>query len=237
MPSICRYPGLCLLVIIMCGIFLSLGNWQLNRAEEKEQLLTEIAVKQEKDVIPFPVGKTEFDEMRYTRVGLRGSYETEKQFLLDNQVRNRIAGYNVLTPLKMANSEKYILIDRGWVPQGQTRQLLPDISVTADRLDLEGEVYVPFGEAYALGGMDSDQVAWPRVVQFLDFSLMSERLGYTLLPAVIRLSPQAGHGYLREWRHVNMGTDKHLAYAVQWFALAFAMVVILIILVVKRETV
>lgn len=237
MFSYCRNPGLCLLVVITGAIFVWLGTWQLNRAQEKELLVAQIEERQTHEPIVFPTGANDYSEYRYTPVLVSGKYNPEQQFLLDNQVKDRTVGYNVLTPVKLANSDASVLVDRGWVPQGQTRVLLPDVSFESLTEKLEGIIYVPYGKGFVLGGFDEGQAVWPRVIQYIDFEAMSERLERPLIPAIVRLSPTEPEGYRREWRNINMGADKHLGYAVQWYALALAMLVILIILIVKRDTV
>jgi len=67
-----------------------------------------------------------------------------------------------------------------------------------------------------------------------DYPQLVEVSKKPLLPVVLRLAPESEHGYRRDWTTVAFGPERHLGYAVQWFALAAAMLVILIILVRKK---
>ncbi len=219
----------------MSIVFVSLGRWQQGRAVEKALIVGSSQRRAKQSVKPLPMDRVEYESLRYLPVSVEGEYDNQHQFLLDNQVRNHRVGYNVFTPVKIKESEKSVLVDRGWIAQGLTRQLLPDINIGKTKVNISGVVYVPYSKGFHLGGLDDGEFLWPRVIQFLDFDVISERLGYDLLPIVIRLSPKAENGFLREWAVVNMGPEKHYAYALQWYALALAMAIIFMILVLKKR--
>lgn len=219
----------------MVVLFLWLGNWQLNRAAAKTTILEQSHDQSSKAVESLPLDRDEYESIRYSQVTVDGSYDIEHQFLLDNQVKHHKVGYSVFTPVKIAGSNTAVLVDRGWVAQGQTREMRPDIQFAQVDSAIAGSLYSPFSEGVRLGSLDNGELLWPRVIQFLDFEAISERLGYHLLPVIIRLSPDAKNGYLREWKTVSFGPDKHLGYAVQWFGLAAAMLVILMVLGLKKD--
>lgn len=207
------------------GILLGMGTWQLQRAEEKKEILSLYAQRSAETAIPLDIGRESYAALRYRNVIVTGHYDEARQFLLDNQIRNRRAGYSVLTPLRIGNG-KSVLVDRGWVPQGLTRQLLPKVNVQQLETVVRGQVYVPFGRAFSLGSIDAGSQLWPRVIQYVEFSEISARLGYDLLPLIIRLQPDAPDGYLRKWMTVPFTPARHVAYAVQWFGLAVALLLI-----------
>jgi surfeit locus 1 family protein len=61
------------------------------------------------------------------------------------------------------------------------------------------------------------------------------QLGGSLLPFVLRLSPASEQGYTREWQlRTGLTPERHLGYAVQWFALAAALLTLCIWVAVKR---
>ncbi len=224
----------CVLVGIALGVLLGLGTWQLQRAAYKRSLLEEFDAASRAAAVPLPVdAATDYARLRYHAVFVEGAYDGGHQFLLDNQVVNGRAGYHVLTPLRLRETPWAVLVDRGWVAQGQTRQLLPDVRVGASPRRVSGQVYVPLGTGYRLGSLDGGTPGWPRVVQYLDFPAMSERLGYALLPVVIRLEPAAEDGYLREWKTLGTGPERHVGYALQWFGLAAALVVIIVVVAMR----
>lgn len=232
-------PNLVLSLMAVCllGLFLSLGTWQLGRAGEKHALLQTLEMRTLESVTDLPANLQDIEQWRHRKVRVSGRFDQSHQFLLDNQIRHGRVGVQVLTPLKIANRDQAVLVERGWLPMGPDRTKLPDIAVESNMISINGSVHVPYKGGIRLGTMDEQQVLWPRLVQYIDFEEMSDRLGYPLLPMTIRLDPNAPHGYLREWQTVSLFTpDRHIAYAIQWYSLAAVVLVIYLALSFKRIT-
>lgn len=230
-------PPLVGLVLLIA--FVSLGNWQLQRAEEKRAILAEFERGAEAAHRPLDLSVRPWEALRFQPVEFHARYLPARQFLLDNQVRDGRVGYRVITPAIHEATGQLLLVERGWVPRESVPGRLPDVvsGLPAGRGLIRGQVYVPFGEGYRLGGMDDGTPGWPRVVQYLDFEAMGERLGREVAPITIRLDPDHPHGFHRDWRPVlPMGAERHLAYAVQWYGMALALVVIAVVLLIRRRS-
>ena len=226
----------CLVLLLGLGILTSLGVWQLQRAAEKSEILHNYEIQKNSPPVALGASIDDFSRLRFRVAEANGVYDAEKQFLLDNQIRNGQAGFSVLTPLRLSvDGNKAVLVDRGWLPLGLTRQLLPDVVIEQNKVQITGSLYVPFGKSFSLGEMDAGGIGWPRVIQYMEFSEISERLGYDLLPVIIRLSPDAAEGYLREWAPLPFTPARHIAYAVQWFGLALALLVIAVLAMLKQQ--
>jgi surfeit locus 1 family protein len=223
-----------LVALVLAGFLASLGVWQLQRAEEKRAIVAEQERRAAEPVTSLDPTPQDPAEWRFRLVEVAGYYLGDRQFLLDNQVRRGQVGYNVLTPFRLADSGALVLVDRGWVPQGPRRDLLPDVGVTEVGQHIVAQVYVPFGEAYRLGTLDEGEAGWPRRVQYLGLDELGERLGEPLAPMVLRLDPQAEHGYLREWDTVPFTPERHIAYALQWFGLAIVLLVVFVAAQLRR---
>lgn len=215
----------CLLFILAVGILVGMGTWQLMRAKEKQTILGQYQQQSSQPLLSLDTARDSYNDLRYRKVSVTGRYDESRQLLLDNQIRKGSAGFSVLTPMQLEQG-KWVLVDRGWVPQGLTRQLLPDTEIQQLDAAVTGQIYVPFGESFSLGSIDAESQFWPRVIQYVEFSEISALLGYDLLPLIIRLDPQAADGYLREWTTVAFTPARHVAYAVQWYGLAIALIVI-----------
>ncbi len=231
MPLSKRYTGRFWLVqlsaIGMIALFVTLGTWQLSRGDVKSDIEQAIN-NQEEEFIPVSLPLNDIESWRYKKIKLTGRYQAEKQFLLDNKVRDGRTGYNVLTPLFVKGSNTWVLIDRGWIAQGVTRSDLPKIEFEeGNQVTITGRVYVPYDETYSLGGIaDGEDSHWPRRIQFVDYSQLATRLGETLQPFTLRLDAQEPNGYRRDWAENNLSSEKHYGYAFQWYAMAFAVVVL-----------
>ncbi|MCB1824731.1 MAG: SURF1 family protein [Candidatus Competibacteraceae bacterium] len=221
-------------VILLLPVLLALGCWQLDRAAQKAELQTTFA----KRFAQPPVDLTEVDPAdssnRYLHVVASGRYDGVHQMLLDNQVHDGQPGYHVLTPLRMAGNA--ILIDRGWVPLGESRQVLPDIGVSTDDITIGGWLAQPASPGLRLGDAAGADQRWPRVIPYVDYQRLSAILGYPLQPAVILLVPEAPGGYWRDWRprFGGFGPERHRGYAVQWFALAVALIILYVFASARR---
>lgn len=225
-----------LLAFSVCSLFVYLGSWQLERGQEKRHILQEYEKRRGYSLRPLYEYAPDYSAARYVPVFLQGRFVAQ-QFLLDNQIYQRQVGVNVLTPF-VTQDGRWILVDRGWVLSDPTRRTLPDVAVAEDQRQIHGTVYVPFQQPFALGQSlpENDVASWPVLAQYLDFDAMSRVLGETLETVVVRLSPEEEDGYAREWPVVSVNPERHLAYAVQWFGMAMAIVGIVLTLGIKKKT-
>ena len=227
-------PFLSLITLGLLILFLALGVWQLERADEKRVILENYTYRSKQPPQPLILPLDDPGAWRYRKVHVKGLFDHNQQFLLDNQVSRGEAGYQVLTPFKLKGSSARVLVDRGWVAVGRDRLHLPQISVDTNEINLIGTLYVPYDKGFRIGTIDEGQTSWPRLVQYIDFKMMGDRLGYSLYPVILRLDPASSGGYRREWPTVPFTPERHLGYAVQWFALAAALFVIYLALNIKR---
>jgi len=217
------------------AVFVSLGCWQLGRAQQKQARFDAFMSSSDEAVLATGLG---FDELaRYQRVRLRGRYDATRQILLDNMpsAAGR-PGYRVLTPLERADGQGWVLVDRGWVPLGATRDDLPDVAVGAGERELTGtldELPIPgvrVGPAAAPGATN-----WPRVLLFPTEPDVESALGVEVESRIILLDAGVPDGFERKWRPaLGFGPERHLGYAVQWFAFALVAIVLFAALNLKR---
>ena len=123
-----------LLTIVLIALLISLGRWQLRRADEKRVLFESFAAgtdaTQTIDLRTPPV-------RRYQHVGASGHYDPTRQILIDNMVHAERAGYFVITPFALAGGG-WVLVNRGWVPLGASRAERPAIPVSSDVRQVRG---------------------------------------------------------------------------------------------------
>jgi surfeit locus 1 family protein len=223
-----------LVVLVLIGLLISLGTWQLDRADQKREISREMHERQESSPSRLPLEVADPESLRYRRVKLAGRFEGSRQFLLDNQMHLGTVGVNVLTPLRLSGRDEVVLVDRGWLPWGADRSRLPEVAVGPETVSLVGTVYVPYGEGFRIGGMDSGGGDWPTLIQYLDFDRISALLGYPVLPMTVRLESPAEAGYERNWVNPPANPQRHISYAIQWFALAAVLLVIYLAMHLKH---
>ena len=217
-------PGALLLTAAGVALFGTLGQWQVGRAAAQRTLERQFA----RATGPAHALSSALERVpRYQRVEVGGRYDARHQILLDNITLDGRVGYYVLTPLRRGDGA-LLLVNRGWVPQGASRGELPDIAVDDGLRTVTGRVdELPRAGIHlaAPGAVD-----WPRVMNFPDSSEVAAALGGRVYPQILLLDPAVPDGYRRAWRPPGLGPLRHLAYAVQWFALALTAVILLVVM-------
>ena len=158
-------------------------------------------------------------DIEFQKLIIRGHYDTGRTLLIDNQLYRGQAGYHVLTPFILNGGDKIVLVNRGWVALGVSREQLPSIEVPVVDWSIRGIVSIPDTNSFRMGEVSLGD-KWPQVIPFLDIDAMQTQFNKRLLPIIIWLDPeQAGH-YQRHWNPVWLDPKKSRAYAWQWFAFA-----------------
>ena len=123
-----------LLTLAMLALLVSLGLWQLRRAEEKRVLFESFAAGADATRrIDLQTPKLR----RYQHIEASGHYDESRQVLIDNMVNAERAGYFVITPFALAGGG-WVLVNRGWVPLGASRAERPAIPVDGNLREVRG---------------------------------------------------------------------------------------------------
>ncbi len=211
-------------------LFLSLGAWQISRANEKQDFLDLEAKRVTESVQLTTQTVDDPTALRYKQASIVGRYDTSKQFLLDNQIQVGKAGYFVFTPFKLQNVNKGILVNRGWIPLTEPRVTLPDVNFkTENDITLQGRINTFPSIGLTLDGANQPTKTNPAVVGIIDTQILATQLGYELFNFQLELDQNSPNGFKREWTAAKiMQPEQHLAYALQWFGLAFVLTIIFI---------
>jgi surfeit locus 1 family protein len=240
-PYLCRIiPKFCRLMnskrapliayLCLLPILLALGVWQLNRADEKRALLKLQERRQSTEALLLSATLSDTSEaLLYKTVRAVGHYDGDHQYLLDNQVNKGKVGYFVLTPLRLKNENKAVLVNRGWLPLGHSRADLPGINVELKEITITGRINRFPSVGLKLAGAETPTESWPALVQVVDTHVLAKQLAYPLFNFQIELDKEADYGFKREWREpTGMTPEKHLGYAVQWFLLAITLTLLFV---------
>jgi surfeit locus 1 family protein len=185
-----------------CAAGIALGNWQLRRADEKRVVLPRVAV--EGEFLP-----------RYT-------------VYLDNKTRRGKAGYEIVTPMKIRGSSSHVLVNRGWIEAGKTRDVLSEVRTPAGELRLEGLALERLAQPLKLKEDKS------RVRQSLDIAAYAAETGLRLEPRVIEQHSDLPDGLARDWPPHDAGVEKNEGYALQWYSLAALALILAVVLSFRK---
>jgi surfeit locus 1 family protein len=210
----------------------ALGNWQLGRAREKldlaaaqERLAREPAIHLgEALVIP--------DQVENRQVEVRGRFDTRGTILLDNRVRNGIVGYEVVTPVRVADGRTDVLVNRGWIAGTGDRRRLPDIRTPGGDVAITGRAVVPGKRLYELSSDTTEGRVW----QNLTIERYRTQMKYTIQGVVIEQSNDTDDGLMRVWPAADRGVNTNRSYALQWFSMAVLIAAIYVYFSIRRVT-
>jgi surfeit locus 1 family protein len=227
------WPTLATLALL--PVMTGLGMWQLDRAGQKLRLQAEYDDRQQEPAVQLLSVLENPDGLRFRRVVAHGRYEPEHQVLIDNRVHQGQAGYHVLTPLRLEDGVVRVLVNRGWVPLGPDRAVLPRIETPRGTVEVTGLAAVPQTKGFHLGGAKPPGEGWQPVWQYLDLDVFRDNVAFPVQPVVILLDPDsASGGFVRHWARLDAGIATHQGYAFQWFSLAAALAAIYILLNTRK---
>jgi surfeit locus 1 family protein len=229
-------PGLwpTLITLILLPTLVYLGLWQLDRAEQKSSLLEQKLQRSQHESVTSLVPEMETNSLLWRKAVLSGEFRQSPVFLLDNQVLKSQLGYFVYSPFELHNGNN-VLVNRGWVKAGATRDAIPVIQVPQGEMQIKGIIgAAPFTGLLLAENTDEDLGNGLYRLQHISPEKLLADYGLKLLPQIIRLEPESEGGFTRDWPSPASGKEKNLGYAFQWFAMASALLIIFLIVNLKN---
>jgi surfeit locus 1 family protein len=231
-----------LAVLLLVPLFISLGQWQWNKASVKGSLQTLLDTRSAEPAMLMSSTLVDPQATRYRKLLVRGNYEPQYQILIDNRIYREQAGYHVLTPLRIEGSDVRVLVNRGWLPALAEHRRVPQVLTPSGLVEIAGMAIVPGTRFFTLGAQaESDKQAqpeWQVVWQNLDLARYAKAVNFPLQPVVIQLAPESNAGgFAREWPRPDERLEKHLSYALQWWGFAVATIVIWLVVNLRRNSV
>jgi surfeit locus 1 family protein len=222
-----------------CALTLYLAVWQIHRGRDKQALELQYAAAAQQPPVELKSAAAPPAGLAAVAASADGCYEASRQLLLDDQVQNGVPGYDVWTPLRLADGG-LLIVNRGWVPQGPSRRALPPLPAPDGPVQVHGlwrALPVPglrLGPACAPG---QAPVPWPQIALYPTAADLNCYYGEPVLAGELLLAPDAPDGFVRDWRVNDIGfpPSRHYGYAAQWFALCLTLLVLFIKFNLKRN--
>lgn len=220
---------------IAVAIGLSLGQWQTRRAAEKIAIEQKIQERQAAPALQLIDTTPNPDDIEFRHLSVKGEFLRDWPIYLDNRPHDGVAGFYLLMPFKVADSQLHILVARGWIPRNVAdRTKMPAIVTPGGQLQIEGVVRRDIGHVMQLGEVDA-----PRphaIVQNLDVAGFAAASGLQMSPMVLEQLTDTGDGLVRDWPVPSTGVDKHRGYAFQWYGLAAMAFIFFVVTGIRRGT-
>jgi len=234
-----KVPILLVLAILLILAMLRLAVWQMDRAEQKQVLLDQVALRAQQSVVSLASLVDNFDssQHRYTNVLIDGHYLPEKSVYVDNNVIDGQVGYQVFTPFEVLGADVHVMVNRGWLPVGDSREQLPSFTTSTEPLTLNGRLNNPPAQPPLWN--DSYPVSQGPVWAYLPINEYASQMQLKLLPLVVELAPQQtaaskNEQFVVKWPKIDdEWVAKHKGYAFQWLMMALAFFIACLVLLIR----
>lgn len=204
---------------IAVAIGLSLAQWQTRRATEKIELAEKLQARQSAPAIRLDAALSNGEDLEFRRVIAKGEFLRDWPIYLDNRPNNGVAGFYLLMPFKIAATNQYVLVARGWIPRNPANRIKVPAVVTPDgTIEIEGRARFSIGHVMQLGEVDAPHPH--AIVQNLDIASFAASSKLAMQPIFLEQLSDTRDGLIREWPLPSTGVEKHRGYAFQWYALA-----------------
>ncbi len=216
---------LSIFTLLFLPLLTTLGFWQLHRADEKQTILENHSAQQALPTLALSSNTVEYLS-KFRRVSASGEFVVDRYWLLEGRIRHGVPGYEIMVAFAPdETSDKLLLVNRGWVEAAQDRTVLPDIVHPHGEVWLEGYVLAPY-DSPLIDERKNTLFSWPHRILEVDFDIMRDQIGEDLYPFVLQLAEDDPLAFDVMYVPTNMPPAKHRGYAMQWFAMAFALMLL-----------
>lgn len=219
-----HYWAISVFTLFFLPVTLSLGFWQLDRANQKVQLQESLASLEQPITISLENETVLKSLNNFQRVTLNTAFIKPFVWLKDNQVVNGKVGYDAIGLVRIGTD--LLLVNRGWFASNGQRTPLPNIDFVEGLVSMTGRLVAASANPYQLGD-DTFSSEYPQLLQAVVPQAMAPHVEASvegdLLPWVLMLDTEGEATLVPHWRASTMTSDKHLGYAWQWFGLALTL--------------
>jgi surfeit locus 1 family protein len=208
----------------MIALTFSLGRWQMNRAAEKLERAAAMEARTREPVLDQAalLAQADLAAALHRSVRLQGRWLAERTVYLDNRPMGGRVGFWVITPLQLPDSDRVILVQRGWIPRDfMDRQRLAPVQMPDAWVQVSGRLALAPGKLYELAADERGLIR-----QNLDIGQYRTEIGLPLIDALVVQTGGPSEGLQRQWDPPQLGVDKHHGYAFQWFGLSGLLVLL-----------
>ncbi|MEX2177340.1 MAG: SURF1 family protein [Gemmatimonadaceae bacterium] len=198
---------------LLAALFARLGVWQLDRLGERRAVNARVAAR-----FDLPVADVAdlAGDSSFRRVTIAGVPDHAHEILYTGRSRHGSPGVHILTPIRRADNDTAVLINRGWVYS-------PD-AASADLPRWREDRSRYSGFVMPLGAPPTRQVTGRRV-RGLSHDALQALLPYPVARVIVVAEDSAGQEAPVRLDRPALDDGPHLSYAVQWFSFAAIAVV------------
>lgn len=234
-----RLPwGLWAFALCMLALFVTAGQWQWGKGIAKQAMLAEQArTLQAREPVALATADTYPRRLEWAAGA--GRFADLPPVLLDNQLREGRVGVRVYRVFEPQDEAPALLVELGWLELPADRRLPALPLPEPGRYELSGLLMPPPSAGFSLGQALQRQPGG----DILALRVVPDEIAAVLDPSrplaarVLRLDPALEIGFERDLDVLanTLPPEKHRGYAVQWFGLAAATIVVTLVLSFRRR--
>ena len=204
-------------------VLISLGSWQLQRLQWKNDIISNFEARSAAEAIAIPEANAELDVLEFSSLALEGEYLHDKETFLTGRTYEGNAGFHVVTPF-LLNDGRTILINRGWVSEDYRDPAKRAFSQIDGKTSVAGILRRPGVRGYFVPENEPENGFW-----------------FTLVPSQINQHLDLGDAAIEQFYADAVRTsdvvtlpiaaktklnlrNAHLSYAMTWYGIAIALV-------------
>lgn len=224
--------GLLIPAILLFGILIALGTWQVERKAWKEGLIAALTERlaPPPTALPPPATWRSLDQANneYRRVKFSGTFGHDKEALVyapGSAFRPDVsgAGYWVFTPMRLSDGG-VVMVNRGFVPADRKEAASRAEGQVAGPVEIVGTMRWPDARSWFSPRDDAAHNLWFT----RDPAAIADAKGVGLVAPfyVEQESPTPPGGSPQPGKLVVHLRNEHLQYAITWYGLALVLVVV-----------
>jgi len=224
-----------LLTLMILPVLIALGIWQLGRADEKRAILAERAAKEAMPALDVTAQSADHsNDIAYRQLRVSGTFDPRYRIYIDNKVHKGRVGYQIVEPLVFSDGETAVLVNRGWLAGTASRAQLPTVPEIDAPVTITGIAKIKTRDVASFGAGNRSGENWPALVRWVDIGELQQSIPYKLKNFLLLQTNPVEDGLIREWEFVSSPPEKNQSYAMQWFTMAVALILIYLVVNLKR---
>ena len=209
--------------VIFVPITISLGLWQIERANEKKVIISNY----DKLLVSTPIALQKEQPLEnWQPIETVGAYQ-DLVVYEDNAINSGKAGFKVYHLFQNGDGT-FIFVHRGFIERNLIKNNLPRIDTPVGTKNIKGTTLFKQNNTFVKNIEESDI----RIIQEFNASVLIERFPILkdryLHPFLFNLDVRDADKFQPIEKPVNMTATKHIGYAIQWFGLCAALIILTI---------
>ena len=209
--------------IIFVPITISLGLWQIERANEKKVIISNY----DKLLVSTPIALQKEQPLEnWQPIETVGAYQ-DLIIYEDNAINSGKAGFKIYHLFQNGDGT-FIFVHRGFIERNLIKNNLPRIDTPVGKKNILGTTLFKQNNTFVKNIEESDI----RIIQEFNTSVLIERFPILkdryLHPFLFNLDVRDADKFQPIEKPVNMTATKHIGYAIQWFGLCAALIILTI---------